>query len=339
MEVAVENIRLGVGYQGIVNNAGPDSAANRYEILNIQNDLAGGTEFVRPVLNQTAPNGDRSNTFNNIVFNGDADTGWQIGAVQTLSTIGNPFAGTIIVDVDGVARFDDAANALAGEKVFAEYNEAGANAPVIGSFTDGDAAMDDPYAALYIRNIEQSIAAFTAAPDDPANDGTPGQFLASNFALVAAAEALPNDQAPEGSLPSSVDPAIQAALQAPNVLPTNAIEAAYGGDYGNAPSRDNRGPSLDNSDTYSDGLTGNYVANDGTAITYSTTLTAGTAVGDANAIAGDFDGNIVRDANDIDDMVQAFEAAQANNRASLTGAKAKQSLEIIGDFDADGNFD
>ncbi|MEM9913935.1 MAG: PEP-CTERM sorting domain-containing protein [Planctomycetota bacterium] len=338
MEVAVENTRLGVGYQGIVNNAGPDSTINRYEILNIQNDLAGGTEYVRPTLNTVAPlnDGDRTDdpAFNNIVFNADPDSGWQIGAVQTLSTIGNPFAGTIIVDVNGVARFDDASNALPGEKVFEEYEETGANSPVIGSFTNGDAAMDDPNAALYIRNIEQSIAGFTAAPTNPALDGTPGQFLASNFALVAAAEALPDDTAPESSV---ANPNTITALQAPGVLPTNAIEAAYGGDYGEAPARDNRGPSLDNTDTYSDGQTANYIANDGTVINYTTQLIAGTAVGDANAIAGDFDGNLLREADDIDDMVVALEASLANNRASL--AVAKQSLEIIGDFDVDGNFD
>ncbi|MEQ9460708.1 MAG: hypothetical protein RIG82_07140 [Phycisphaeraceae bacterium] len=325
MEIAVENTRLGVGYQGVVNDAGPDSVNGRYEILSIANDIDAnwdGSSYVRPVMTR---NGTTA-ADNNIIFNSDPNTGWTVGAIQTFSTIGNPFAGTIIVSTSGVARFDDAANALAGEKVFAPVVN-----PVVGGFAAGDAPMADPSAALYIRNIEASIAAFVAIPGNPSTQGTPGEYLASNFALVSATDSIPDFENPAVF---TNNPGTNPALQAAAILPQQNIAPAYGGvNAGNVPSRDTRGPALDGSVTYSDGALTNYVANDGTAIAYNTVL----ALGDINAIAGDFEGDGDRDASDIPAMVAAYQAALASNRASLPNAK--QSLEIIGDFNMDGSFD
>ncbi len=166
-----------------------------------------------------------------------------------------------------------------------------------------------------------------AAPADPANEGTPGEYLASNFALVNAADALADDTAP-GTFVNNPD--TNPALQAIGSLPTEVIEASYGGDHGRTPNRDSTA-------IYTDGQSAAYVANDGTTIGYGSTLVAGTAVGDANAIAGDFNGDLVRDTGDIAAMVAAVEAAQGGSRSSLT--VAKQSLELMGDFNNDGNFD
>ncbi|MEM0913386.1 MAG: hypothetical protein AAGK09_02135, partial [Planctomycetota bacterium] len=326
LEKTVKNTRLAISYNGIVGNAGRESARGDYELLNVMNDTAGGTQYVRPIMTQASADA----AGNNIVFNSDPDTGWQAGAVQTLSTIGNPFNGTIIVDVNGSPRFDDASNALAGEKVF----------DPVTNFPNEDTSgvpMADPHAALYIRNMIASINAVNATPGNVDLIGTPGERLASSFAVVNALDSLPSADNPGGAWVNNAS--TNTGLQTTGVLPTEEIGSAYGvrtngdaSDYGDVPFRDTSG-------TYSDNTlgAGSYFANDGSVIAYGSPLEAGTLVGEANKIAGDFDSDGDRDINDIDDMVSAYEAAQAGTRGTL--ANANQSLEIIGDFDADGNFD
>ncbi|MEM7627694.1 MAG: hypothetical protein AAF333_19020, partial [Planctomycetota bacterium] len=334
LENTVQNTRLGVSYNGIVGNAGPDSDGNRYEILNVANDTDtttadgtpawDGSSYVRPIMTQNGTTAAE----NNVIFNLDPNTGHQIGAIQTLSTIGNPLAGTIVVATDGTARYDDAANALAGEKVF-DPVAMFPNRPTAGQ---GD-AMADPAAALFVRNYLASIDAFTQLveenPEDPnaTNEliGTPGQALAASFALVDAAQGLPNFEETENVI---VNPSANPALQGADVLPVETIEASFGGaNAGIVPFRDSTtGP-------YSDGASANYVTNGGAVVAYGGTI----ATGSRNAIAGDFEFDGVRDVNDIDNMVAAFEAADAGNRGSLGDSDAV--LEILGDFNADGNFD
>ncbi|MEM9882576.1 MAG: PEP-CTERM sorting domain-containing protein [Planctomycetota bacterium] len=323
LENTVENTRLGVSYNGIVGNAGPDSAGNRYEILNVANDTAAGwdgSSYVRPIMTQ---NGTTA-ADNNVIFNLDPNTGHQIGAVQTLSTIGNPLSGTIVVAADGTPRFDDASNAQPGEKVFDPVADF-PNRPTAGQGTP----MEDPTAALFIRNYLASIDAFTqqvAGGQSTINlVGTPGQALASSFALVDAAEGIIDPNQSENLI---ANPSVNPALQSAGVLPQETIEAGYGGPLaGSVPFRDaSTGP-------YTDGQSANYVTNDGTTVAYGDDI----ATGSRNAIVGDFQFDGVRDANDIDDMVVAFEASQAGQRSSLGDPDAV--LELLGDFDADGNFD
>ncbi|MEM9250849.1 MAG: hypothetical protein AAGB29_00735, partial [Planctomycetota bacterium] len=335
LENTVQNTRLGISYNGIVGNAGPDSAANRYEMLNVMNDTAGGTAYVRPIMNAGT-----TAAQNNVVFNDDVNTGWQGGAIQTLSTIGNPQAGDIWVDTtNGSASFSAPGSGAVGtiaigsgttlDPLDPSYDISGFDFIKFQGDGSGDPTMADPSAALFIRNYTESIAAFNAIPGNPDLDGTPGEALASSFALTGALNALPQDTAPDVW---TANPNLNTGLQGSGVVPTEVIEASYGGNYGTTPFRDTSG-------TYSDGLTANYIANDGSVIAYGSTLTAGDAVGDANGIAGDFDGDIDRDVDDIDDMVTAYEAAAgiAGTRAGL--AVAKQSLELMGDFNADGSFD
>ncbi|MEO0588187.1 MAG: hypothetical protein AAF078_11155, partial [Planctomycetota bacterium] len=336
LENTVQNTRLGVSYNGIVGNAGPESAANRYELLNVMNDTAGGTTYVRPIMNSGT-----TAAQNNIVFNSDPDTGWQAGAIQTLSTIGDPQAGDIYVETaTGAASFSAPGSGTTGiinvggggtldPTDTANYDPSTVDFIVFQGNGTGNPTMADPSAALWIRNVTESIAAFVSTPGSVDLVGTPGERLASSFSLVGALDSLPADSDPANWVNN---PGTNPGLQTAGVVPTETIDASYGGDYGTVPFRDTSG-------TYSDGVTANYVANDGTVITYGATLVNGSAVGDANAIAGDFDGDIDRDIDDIDDMVAAYEAAAgiAGTRAGL--AVAKQSLELVGDFNADGSFD
>ncbi|WP_432798036.1 PEP-CTERM sorting domain-containing protein [Poriferisphaera sp. WC338] len=298
MEQTVRNHRLAVGYTGLAgeSKAARESADNQYEIMNVMNDTDGGTVYVRPVMG----NGGQGSAHNNIIWNGDANTGWQIGGSETFATIGNPFATAI-------------------------NTEYGA--------TSTDPAMANAAAAAYLRNILESIAAFEGAPSDPANEGTPGQFLATQFALISAVEALPTLLDPANF--ANQDPGdVNLDLRQTQFLPTEStLPSSYGAvGFGWVSER------LTGA-VYSDGVANgaNYITNGGTAVNYNTKMFTGNVIHERNAVAGDFDNNGLRTKDDIAAMVNAFQ--NANNRAALAATDANAVLELLGDFNGDGNFD
>lgn len=82
MEAVIRNTRLGIGYVGTergVSGSGSGSWITNgvLEILNTQNDTYGGTQFVRP-------------TIDNLLDN--SNNGWLIGGQAVLATIGDPAA-------------------------------------------------------------------------------------------------------------------------------------------------------------------------------------------------------------------------------------------------------
>jgi hypothetical protein len=78
IENAVAQRRNGIGYTGIAGStaAAFDAFAGDYEILNTRNDVAGGTQFVRP-------------TITTIVNNDDVNAGWRISGPGTFVTRGD----------------------------------------------------------------------------------------------------------------------------------------------------------------------------------------------------------------------------------------------------------
>ncbi len=80
MEDAVKNHRLAIGYTGLAGSsrAVGDAMAGKYEILGMIYDERGGTQCVRP-------------TIHNILYNCDPDTGYLIGGDETFATVGDPF--------------------------------------------------------------------------------------------------------------------------------------------------------------------------------------------------------------------------------------------------------
>ena len=78
IEQVVQESRLAIGYTGYFGSsrAVGDAGTGLYEILNVKKDVAGATEFVRPTLN-------------NILDNGNVNTGYQVTASQTLATLGD----------------------------------------------------------------------------------------------------------------------------------------------------------------------------------------------------------------------------------------------------------
>ncbi|MCE5340688.1 MAG: dockerin type I domain-containing protein [Planctomycetaceae bacterium] len=77
LEKAVETRRLAVGYTGLcgTSRARGDVYSGRYEVCSVKN--IGGTTYIRPTLD-------------NILDNGNADSGWRIGGNETFATVGDP---------------------------------------------------------------------------------------------------------------------------------------------------------------------------------------------------------------------------------------------------------
>jgi hypothetical protein len=77
LEKAVENRRLAIGYTGLCGSsrARGDVYGGKYEICSVRN--IGCNAYIRPTLD-------------NILDNGDANTGWRLGGNETFATVGSP---------------------------------------------------------------------------------------------------------------------------------------------------------------------------------------------------------------------------------------------------------
>jgi len=80
LEKAVETRRLAIGYTGLCGSsrARGDVYGGKYEVCSVKN--IGGTTYIRPTLD-------------NILDNGNADSGWRIGGNETFATVGSPESG------------------------------------------------------------------------------------------------------------------------------------------------------------------------------------------------------------------------------------------------------
>lgn len=172
------------------------------------------------------------------------------------------------------------------------------------------------YARDYLWNIARSIADFITPDSSDDQNNMPGQYLARNWSLVAALQAIPQDSAPSvfvanpqynsgvNSYYKTNGPITPAWVDGPGKVPTRIV-----------------GP------TYSDGTNGSYyLASDGTTLANGGNLNA------RNTIMGDFDGDGQRTIADINKMMIAI----AHPRSFELGSGV--CPEIIGDFTADGNF-
>ncbi len=329
MEETVRHARLAVGYTGLADGtstsrAGDDAIDGDYMLIAVANDTSSdwdGSSYVFPKYGAGTANA----SGNNVIYNGDTNTGWQIGGSQTFVTEGNPVEGDIYY------------NATTGESDWAPF----AGAVLVSADDDGtvdpDVRMFSPQAALYFRNIIESLAAAEANTDPT---GTPGDFLAASFGLVPATEKLPTlsdtDIFEDNADLSSALVDYYAAN--PNDLPSDVGTTGYGPTasngnlYGQVPTREDLAAG-----TYSDGTDGSagYSSADGSVtVLDGADMDAGNAFYDRNAIAGDFNNDGLRTTADIPGMVSALE-----NRAGLATSDPLVSLELMADFNADGNYD
>jgi len=205
-------------------------------------------------------------------------------------------------------------------------------------------AMANEAAADYLNNITESIAAFTTVPGDPATNGTPGEYLAENYILSAATDAVPNPTNPgEFITNSDLNQSVQ------NYIRTHNNGFVLLTDYG-VNGRNNKVPTrLENPDwppfgdpasdpgfpedgEYDDGESGPYLNRHN-----GDDIAGGTDLNLRNRIMGDFDGNGLRDINDVEKMMEAYYDRTAYTLANSTPGDPVV-VEIIGDFTGDGNF-
>lgn len=313
MENAVQNRRNAVGYTGMVGGSRSlfDALGGRYEILGVIKDVAGGTNPVRP-------------TVESVLFNLDVNTGWQIGGIQTFSTVGNPRAA---LDPDDTI-FADPNSPLFGQ--YATFGAPGDPAPVNGNVSD------------FINNITLSIAAFEQSIGDPNETANmPADLLATEFFLTAVCEALPRSTDPADYVANTVNADLVLTFLNETGIP-NTVGYGVVTPAGLVPTRQVPKDPNDPNAVYSDGLAGDtYRYNDNGTLRF---IGAGAELSESNAVAGDFNQDGARNADDIPAMIAAV-ADPANFDSTPNGGDRGNMAvdvvipEVIGDLNGDGDFD
>lgn len=269
--------------------------------------------------------------------------GWLVNGVFDILAVQNDLQGGTAFsrpNIDAIVDNDVNGYTIGGPAVLVTLGS-----PLAESVADGGTGanlpkMPNPYAAAYMNNIRQSIAAFTSLPGGSQNDFMPGELAAFQFVLTAALDTIHNQASP---LVRDINPAFNASVQ--NYTRTNnaLAEAEF---YSFNTTATGRVPNrLVAANTYSDKALvasgANYISQGGTAVSYNSTLTA------RNKIAGDFSGNGLRDTADIAEMIKAYNqraggAAWSAPAGSgpIAGAPGSDAvIEILGDFNNDGSFD
>jgi hypothetical protein len=271
----------------------------RYDLVGIRCSLAGGTQYARPTLNNLLDNDPGTNP-----------SLYSIGGPAILATVGDPRNQTVLG----------------------------------GDVGNTNPRMANVEAAKFVNNMTRSIENFITVPGTPQTFGMPGEWAATLLILNPARKFINNPVNPTQLI---VNPGYNASLAAA-LPPFSVLDDAQFQSFGTgsvnlagqSPSR-RQGAGI----TYSDGVANgaNYINQGGVNIGYNTTLTT------RNRIAGDFDGNGLRNLNDASHMLQAFRqrnggpawvapAFTGPNPGSGT-AGTDAVIEILGDFNGDGNFD
>jgi hypothetical protein len=323
LESTLRNVRLGVGYSGgerFANN----SIWQYAEVLGLKNDLNGRTAggFVRPTIDAVLDNGliGETDPSTGTVYTQD---GYRIGGKAIFATMGDP------------------------RQVPANRGGYG----FIGGETNpGTPAMCNPFAAAWVNNISRSIEAFVTLPGGSATDFSPGEFVASQLFPIPGTDYL---QTTANGTQFVVNPNYNNNLQTflrTNTLNPYVTQASRYQTYGfSDPTLNGRVPNRTTGFVYSDFTPASsvggsvYLLQDGTTETYAD---RGANFESRNRIAGDFDGNGLRNVNDITEMVKAAHSRNGgpawvapNGTGPILGAPGtKASIEILGDFNNDGNF-
>ncbi|MBL0869289.1 MAG: hypothetical protein IBJ18_01795 [Phycisphaerales bacterium] len=199
--------------------------------------------------------------------------------------------------------------------------------------------MRNPAAAAYLNNITRSIEAFVTVPGGGETVFTPAEYLADRFILVGGAEFIQNPTNPTQLIPN---PALNQTLK--NYLLTNSTlgTAAYT-TFGTV-TLNGQTPARQVGFVYTDGVANgaNFIDQAGNVVNYNVNLPTS-----RNRISGDFDGNALRNVADTREMLLAFRQRSGgaawnapNGTGDIAGAPGTSAIiEILGDFNCDGNFD
>lgn len=313
MDATIINHRLAIGHSGAERGQSAGWLSNRrMEVLAVRSDLRGGTVYARP----------------NIVNIVD-------GGVN----------GYNIVGLGGIVTIGDPRSAPANKGGWGwDPSETGPN-------PNPNPAVRNVEAAAYVNNLTRSVAAVTQVPNDPANAFSPGEYMAIQFVLPATSfnvlEIAPDPSAeiiPTVPNPDRNPVLTNYVLGDPNNVLALPMYQSFNTNSGGLNPQRTLGV------VYSDGVANgaNYVSIDGTPISYASYV--GDTMGNTqmtnprNKIAGDFNGDGARTANDVADMVAAWSFRHAGgtwNGGSLANPaqRGRACPEILGDFNGDGNFD
>lgn len=267
------------------------------------------------------------------------ENGWlQTGRLELLNTINDVFGGTALTrptinqvieaDANGFLLSSPASFATVGDPFNTNLTAGGQINPA------GNPAMRNRHAAAFLVNLIRSIEAFQGAstPGDPRFFGTPGELSSVLYLPTAASKFVPDLSNPLlRTANPTFNPSLETLLEGPN-SPSLLIDPGYGtfGLYTRNAGVFGRVPGRTTGVSYTDGATGGdnfYRAQNGTTFVYNSTLRSS-----RNGLAGDFDGNGVRNMADITDAGRAL----LNRAGYRTGEEI--SLELVGDFNSDGNF-
>ncbi|MBL8761165.1 MAG: hypothetical protein JNL50_07675 [Phycisphaerae bacterium] len=227
---------------------------------------------------------------------------------------------------------------LGGPSIFATIGDPRNQNEIGGDLGNTNPRMRNANAAAYINNIMRSVENVISVPSDPENFGMPGELLAFQLILFPALDNLVSTSDP---LAYSANPGFNQALQDYTRVNNSLANAAY---YtfgtatlnGKVPTR----KTLTGTDKYSDGNVKDYT-NEGGA-----TVTAAGNLASRNRIAGDFSGDAKRDWNDANDMIAAWKKRNGSGSwtapagtGDIAGAPGTDAIiEVLGDFNGDGNF-
>ncbi|MEM8757439.1 MAG: hypothetical protein AAGF47_06635, partial [Planctomycetota bacterium] len=216
------------------------------------------------------------------------------------------------------------------------YNVIGpGNIASIGDRTamSGPAQMENQAAADYLNNIAASVAAFSELPGADETLFSPGEFLAFRFIPNGTADFVAGPNGACDLVPApNFNQDLQEFVRGASALGEDEFEFFDFTAAGDVPSRQT-------GITYLDGVPGgtSYIDESGDTVTY------GTGLSQRNKISGDFNADLERNADDIADIVAAWE--ERDGGASWTppsgdaGPSGDFVIDIVGDFNGDGSFD
>jgi len=238
---------------------------------------------------------------------------------------------------DNVLDNDPASGYMAGgPAVIAHIGDPLAEPPANGGVSNGNPMMRNQYAAQYMNNITKSIAAFEGDPGADETLFSPGELLATQFILVAATDFRVSDDDNcifIDARPTTGDGTLNQDLQ--DFTRNNSVLAlpqfaSFGTVTTTGPA-----PTRTTGITYSDGVAGgtNYIDQSGATVNYGTELSA------RNRISGDFNNDGLRNLDDAAEMIAAYIDRTDGNGMIDWQPGTDAIIEVLGDFQADGNFD
>lgn len=221
-----------------------------------------------------------------------------------------------------------------GPAIFATIGDPRAEAVARGGDANGNPMMANPEAAAFVNNLTRSLAAFKALPGGDETTFSPGEFLAARFVPRSAPDNLSNRD-----IPTTLDPnptfnaTLQTFIRNNSVLRLAPFVTFNMTTQGAVPGRTN----LTLPNVYTDGVSnqGRFVAQDGTFFNYGQPMATFDA-GGRNKLCGDMNADGLRNWNDIAELVAAWKFR--NGQAASWQPATKAVIELLADFNADGNF-